>query len=524
MMVQPFVDTIDDLYLLLDLFPQRLKQYLEQHPHLKELNEVILDLGRKPEIRFSTSDYKITDLSEVTLDDIHYLTQKIGFFNTDNRGGIERTLHRISVIRNRNGNIIGVTCRVGRAVVGTIEIIRDIIESGQNILFLGRPGIGKTTKLRETARVLSDEFKKRVIVVDTSNEIAGDGDIPHPGIGYARRMQVPTPHLQHAVMIEAVENHMPQVIIVDEIGTEEEALAARTIAERGVQLVATAHGFSLENLLKNPTLTDLLGGIQSVVLGDDEAKFRGTQKTVLERKSLPTFDCLIEIRERDVFAIYLDVKKVVDDFLRKEIIKPEIRKRTEDGTFIQLKEPNMDQYHSLTMQEDQSSAFSATLPAIESIYRDSVKSISIFPFAVNRDDLVSAISILNVSANIANSIDSADVILTTKKEMKTNLKLAQLLDGKNAQIHVLKQNTKSQIISFLKYYFQLSESPEQTEEESVFEIQDICKQVINHKKVMDAAPRNEYYRRIQHQEVTKFQLNSQSIGIEPNRRVRVYPQ
>src|SRR3989442_2470881 len=185
------------------------------------------------------------------------------------------------------------TLRVGRAVYGTMEIIRDVVEAGRSILLLGKPGVGKTTLLREVARVLADEMGKRVVIVDTSNEIAGDGDIPHPGIGRARRMQVATPSLQHAVMIEAVENHMPEVVVIDEIGTEQEAAAARTIAERGVQLIATAHGNTLENLMLNPTLSDLVGGIQTVTLSDEEARRRGTQKSVLERKAPPTFQTLV---------------------------------------------------------------------------------------------------------------------------------------------------------------------------------------------------------------------------------------
>jgi len=240
----------------------------------------------------------------------------VGAFGKDNRAGIERTLHRISAIRNRQGEVIGLTCRVGRAVFGTVDIVRDVIEQGKSILLLGRPGVGKTTLLREAARVLADEFKKRVVIVDTSNEIAGDGDIPHPGIGGARRMQVAVPDLQHAVMIEAVENHMPEVIVIDEIGTEAEALAARTIAERGVQLIATAHGNTLDNLLQNPTLADLTGGIQAVTLSDEEARRRGTQKTVLERKAPPTFDVIIEIQNKDRLAVHHDVASVVDRFLR----------------------------------------------------------------------------------------------------------------------------------------------------------------------------------------------------------------
>ncbi len=274
----------------------------------------------------------------MTPEDLDYVVARIGAFGDDNRAGIPRTLHRISAIRNRKGDVVGVTCRVGRSVRGTIDVVRDFVESGKSILILGKPGVGKTTLLREVARVLADDFKKRVIVVDTSNEIAGDGDIPHPGIGRARRMQVPTPAQQHAVMIEAVENHMPEVIVIDEIGTELEAEAARTIAERGVQLVGTAHGNSLDNLMLNPTLSDLVGGIQTVTLGDEAAQRRGTQKTVLERKGPPTFDVLVEMRSRDTLAVHADVAATVDALLRDLPAMVEVRTRGADGAVSRRRE------------------------------------------------------------------------------------------------------------------------------------------------------------------------------------------
>ncbi|MGI8871251.1 MAG: R3H domain-containing nucleic acid-binding protein [Candidatus Limnocylindria bacterium] len=295
-----------------------------------DLLEVVMDLGRRPQARFTMDEKELLD-REITDADIAHVVDHIGAFGDDNRAGIERTLHRISAIRNRAGKVVGLTCRIGRAVFGTIDIVRDIVESGQSILILGRPGVGKTTMLREVARVLAADLGKRVIVVDTSNEIAGDGDIPHPGIGDARRMQVRTPNEQHAVMIEAVENHMPEVIVIDEIGTELEAAAARTIAERGVQLVGTAHGNTLDNLMLNPTLSDLVGGIQTVTLGDEEARRRGTQKSVLERKAPPTFDVLVEIVERDRFIVHRNVAETVDAILRGHMIPPESRWRDERG-------------------------------------------------------------------------------------------------------------------------------------------------------------------------------------------------
>jgi stage III sporulation protein SpoIIIAA len=323
-------ETTDDLDALMEALPPEICESLRGLANRTDLLEVVMDLGRKPEARFTTGEEHLLD-REITDADIAHVIDHIGVFGDDNRAGIERTLHRISAIRNRSGKVVGLTLRIGRAVFGTIDIIRDIVEAGQSLLILGRPGVGKTTMLREVARVLADDLGKRVIVVDTSNEIAGDGDIPHPGIGDARRMQVRTPTEQHSVMIEAVENHMPEVIVIDEIGTELEASAARTIAERGVQLVGTAHGNTLDNLMLNPTLSDLVGGIQPVTLGDEEARRRGTQKTVLERKAPPTFDVLVEIVERDNVIVHRNVAETVDAILRGHMVPPEARYRDESG-------------------------------------------------------------------------------------------------------------------------------------------------------------------------------------------------
>ena len=324
------VETMDDLDVLLAALPPAIVEAIHALPDRQTLIEVVLDLGRQPEARYPASEVTLLE-REITEADIQYVVEHIGSFGDDNRAGIERTLHRISAIRNRNGKIVGLTCRIGRAVYGTIEIIADFIETGKSILIMGRPGIGKTTMLREAARVLAEEQRKRVVVVDTSNEIAGDGDIPHPAIGKARRMQVRTPNLQHEVMIEAVENHMPQVIVIDEIGTELEAQAARTIAERGVQLIGTAHGNNLDNLMLNPTLSDLIGGIQSVTLGDEEARRRRSQKSVLERKQPPTFDVIVEIQDREKVLVHSDVAATVDAMLLGDAVAPELRWRDEEG-------------------------------------------------------------------------------------------------------------------------------------------------------------------------------------------------
>lgn len=501
----------DDLHLLIEKLPTVLRLFLEKHDRRQEINEIVLDLGRKPEVRFTESEYRAIDLPEVTQDDIDFVIHGISPFNADNRSGIERTLHRISGIRNRAGKVIGLTMRVGRAIEGTIEIVRDIVESPKSVLLLGRPGVGKTTILRETARVLAEDLKKRVIIVDTSNEIAGDGDIPHPGIGSARRMQVPSPDKQHAVMIEAVENHMPEVIIVDEIGTEAEALAARTIAQRGVQLVATAHGHTIDNLLKNPTLSDLLGGIQHVILGDEEAKFRGTQKTVLERKAPPTFDVLIEIRERDVFAIYHDIKTCVDAILRDDSYFPEIRSRESNG------ESRITQTGMPVAVRPDTVIRSEALPNIQP------PDLTIFPFGINVDKVYAAIHQLNIAAEVTQSITNADIVLSVKSQVGPKSRLQQLVRGRQIPIHVLKRNSTSQIVKFLRFHFNLPETADDMELEAVREIHDVCEEVKDEGKPVDAQPRTSFYRRLQHTIAEEYGLNSLSVGEEPNRRVRVYP-
>jgi len=499
----------DDLKLLLDVLPPRIKSAVESCKKLSEMIEVVLDLGKLAEVRF-LSDVLYVKSGTVTQDDIDYVTSKVGEFTSDNRAGIERTLHRISAIRNRQGKIVGLTCRVGKAIIGTIDIIRDIIESNKNILFLGPPGIGKTTKLREAARVLSDEFKKRVIVVDTSNEIGGDGDIPHPGIGLARRMQVASPDMQHKVMTEAVENHMPEVVIIDEIGTEAEASAARTIAERGVQLVGTAHGIFIDNILKNPTLSDLVGGVQTVILGDEEAKRRHTQKAILERKAPPTFDIAIEIREKDKFAIYIDVAGAVDKLLRGVEPRPEIRVRTTGGKVEVKKAPP--EMPELTLEEE--------VKAKEQKVREKVR---MYPFGVNRTAVDRAIRAMQLPAEVVGSPDDADIVLTIKSKARPNSKIVQIADEHNVQIHVIRKNTAVQVNKFLKYYFRVGGGDE-AEEIAKREAEEAIEKVIQTNKSVDLSPQNAYIRRLQHQMVDKKNLHSESVGEEPKRRIRIYPR
>ena len=496
----------EDVDKLLSVLPKNIHDYLLKHEKLVKLYEIVMDIGHPPSVRFDDEHIRLVDFPDVSQEDLEHITNGIGDFNSDNRAGVEKTLHRISAIRNRQGKILGLSIRVGRAVIGAIDLIEDLISEGKNLLILGPPGVGKTTKLREAARYISNDLNKRVMIIDTSNEIGGEGDIPHPGIGYARRMQVLSPEIQDKVMIEAVENHTPQVIVVDEIGTEMESKAARTIAERGVQLIGTAHGDDFVNVLKNPTLSDLLGGIQSVILGDEEAKMRGTQKTVLERKSHPTFDFIVEIKHRDKVFIYKDVAKVVDLYLRGEDYKPEIREL--DQGEIKKEEEEI----HWSDQFDQEVHYSP----------DSLTSI--FPFAINKEKLYSAIRDLNVAATISHSLAQADLFVTTKSQVRSNQKVKQLLQGHRIPVHVIKSNSQKYLQEFLREYFQLDQSDDAIHDDIINEINTICDRVIAEKRAFDAAPRNSYQRRLQHGIVSERNLSSLSIGEEPHRRVRVYPQ
>ena len=506
----------DDLELLLFVLPPHIREPLETKMPLESLLEIVLDLGREPEARFPGTFKAITD-APVTQEDITYVVSRLGAFGDDHRAGIPRTLHRISAIPNRTGAIVGLTCRVGRSVYGTVDIIRDIVESGDSILILGRPGVGKTTKLREMARVLADDLLKRVIVVDTSNEIAGDGDVPHPAIGRARRMQVPHVAQQHAVMIEAVENHMPEVVVIDEIGNEAETLAARTIAERGVQLIATAHGNTLDNLLQNPTMNDLVGGIESVTLSDEEARRRGTQKTVLERKSPPSFTVVIEMIEQDKLAIHRNVAEVVDGILRGEEATPEIRWTTPEGDIERVSAAAVPK-----LEEEFESDWGEYRGYVEEIppeKRSPTRELHIYPYGVARNKLERAINELGVRGTIARHIGDADVIITIKQqERRDPLRLEEAVRH-GVPVHVIRGNTYQQIVGALHEIYRMGHMD--AEVEAIHEAREAIREVMATSHPIELAPRNAYLRRLQHKLANQFHLSSESVGIEPSRRVRI---
>jgi stage III sporulation protein SpoIIIAA len=512
----------DNLDQLLQVLPPDVRIALQTQYSEEALLEIVLDLGRRPEARFVRGSVDLTDRA-VDHADLEYVTSRVGEFGKDNRAGIERTLHRISAIRNRTGRIVGLTCRIGRAVFGTIDIMRDVVETGQSILILGRPGVGKTTKLREVARVLSEEFEKRVVIVDTSNEIAGDGDIPHPAIGRSRRMQVPEPSYQHAVMIEAVENHMPEVIVIDEIGTEQEAFAARTIAERGVQLVGTAHGNTLENLLMNPTLSDLIGGIQTVTLSDEEARRRGTQKTVLERKAPPTFDVIIEMIAKEKMAIHHDVARTIDNLLRGKPPRPEIRERAGDGEINVLQGAERMRLHPEEDRDqlDQVEAFTRGLHYDDEPTGEEQRptTVRIFPYGVSRNRLEKAIRDLKVPAALTRTPDTADAIVALKAHYRRAPGKMKEAIEESKPTFVVRSNTQVQIEGVLREMF--GASGESEEVHALREAEEGVERVSESGEPVELMPQNAYIRRLQHQLIASHRLGSASIGTEPYRRIRI---
>lgn len=532
----------DDLEALLAVLPADLRHAVERANDSDNLLEIILDLGRVPTARFVDREIVLRE-SEATRAEIDYVDERVGEYDADNRAGIERTLHRISAIRNRRAHIVGLTLRVGRAVYGTVDIIQDIIESGKSVLILGRPGVGKTTLLREAARILAES--KRVVIVDTSNEIGGDGDVPHPAVGKARRMQVREPMLQHEVMIEAVENHNPEVIVIDEIGRELEALAARTIAERGVQLIGTAHGNTLDNLLLNPTLSDLVGGIEAVTLSDEEARRRGTQKTVLERRAPPTFDVLIEIQQRDRFAVHADIAAAVDAMLRGFPLAPEIRTRDVEGR-IQIEkaapapvarlEVNggkgarrarrpaevIEPTPSAPRFEAESATPWPSAPRFEPLA--SGRAIRVYPYGVARNRLIQTAKRLGVPALFVRDVSEADALVTLRTYYRNRQQSVVEAERRGMPIYVLRANTVGQMEQFLGDLFNLSSEPVAPGDlETVRQqTQQAIQAVLNGERWVDLPPGPSIVRRLQHEMARQAELVSHSYGKEPRRHVRIF--
>lgn len=504
---------VDDLDMLVEVLPRDIRAVLDAIDRRDDLLEVILDLGRVPTARYTDGEVVLRD-SEVIRSEIDYVVDNVGEFDADNRAGIARTLHRISAIRNRQGDVVGLTCRVGRAVYGTIDILEDLINSGKSVLLLGRPAVGKTTMLREAARVLARQ--KRVVIVDTSNEIGGDGDIPHPAVGRARRMQVAMPNLQHEVMIEAVENHNPEVIVIDEIGRELEAMAARTIAERGVQLIATAHGNTIDNLLMNPTLSDLVGGIESVTLSDEEARRRGTQKTVLERRAPPTFAILVEIQDRQKVLVHEDVTRSVDALLRGRTPVAQLRYRDEKGEVQTGAVKPVGE--TVEVEEERGQVQTPYVPK----KRQRMKQISVYSFGVARNRLERAADTLSVPINITTSMGEADVMVTTKQHYRKRPKAIVDAERRGTPVYVLRANTVAQMETFLSEIFRLGETREDDSfDRAMRETEEAIRRISGGQGSIDLSPQNAYIRRYQHKLAERSDLESQSYGKEPYRHVRI---
>ena len=541
----------DDLDRLLEVLPPAVQMALAAPQARDQLLEVVLDLGRVPEARYPG---RAVSLGEEPIErlDLALVVERLGAFGGDNRAGIERTLHRISAIRNRSGEVVGLTCRVGRAVFGTVAMVRDLLDAGQSLLLMGRPGVGKTTALREIARVLADDLGKRVVVIDTSNEIAGDGDIPHPAIGRARRMQVARPELQHEVMIEAVENHMPEVIVIDEIGTEREALAARTIAERGVVLVATAHGNELANLIKNPTLSDLVGGIQSVTLGDEEARRRRTQKTVLERAAEPTFPMAVEMHSRQRWLVHRDVATTVDLLLRGQSARPQIRELSEAGE-LQLQEaPTPPAVAGATRSPRSPVPLPLPDPVARSPHRPTAAAtgpangpaplqdeppgppppLRVCGVGVSRALLEEAARSRSLALEVVEAPEGADLMLSLRGQLGREPGLRRRAQDLGLPILVIKSESLHQLQRALE---RVSERrPSSTAADGVTGLDDthaaleecrlaVEQVVLPQGRPVELLPRSEPVRRMQAELVNHYRLRSAVFGRGQQQRLRVFP-
>jgi len=515
----------NDFNKLIEILPQDIVDFLSG-VYINDVIEIVLDLGRNPEIRHADGKTEYFENRLVTDEDIEHTISLIPPFTHDNRSGIPGTLHRISAIRNRQGKVVGLTCRIGRVVTGTIECIKDFVMQNKSILFLGRPGVGKTTKLREISRLISDELKKRVVIIDTSNEIAGDGDTPHPAIGKARRMQVPQPEMQKDIMIEAVENHTPEVIVVDEIGTEAEAQAARTIAERGVMLIATAHGNNLESLIKNPVLSDLVGGVSSVTLGDDEAKRRGSQKTVLEREKQPTFDIVMEIIDRNTLAVYKNTAEAVDYILRGWPVRPEIRK-VDEG----YKEPQnvIEEVNKLDNRIQDMAGESLKFSFSRQEYVNQVKDFKkIYIYAVSRTVIEKVIERLDLHAEITRKIEDADVVIAHKSFAKGGNRILSTANDYRLPIYYIRSNSMAQIQKVVKEALKIEDSDTTVQgycdeaEKALDETAKAVEEVLKTGQNVELKPQNQQIRKLQHEFIEQNNLTSESIGEDDERRVIIF--
>tara|TARA_B100000941_G_scaffold54123_1_gene34996 strand:- start:4264 stop:5862 length:1599 start_codon:yes stop_codon:yes gene_type:complete len=519
-------EILDDLDLFLKILPSKIINHIDIHSH--ELIEIVMDIGRPPVIIYS-SHQKILQDQTTTFLDISFVLEKIGHVGDDNRAGIEKTLHRISLIRNRFGKTVGITCRVGRAVFGSIKVIEDFIGTNKSILIMGKPGIGKTTMLREITRLLADKQQKRVVVVDTSNEIAGDGDIPHPAIGSARRMQVSNTELQHNVMIEAVENHMPEVVVIDEISTEKEANACRTIAERGVQLIATAHGNTLDNLIINPTISDLVGGTKSVTLGDIEARRRKSQKTVLERQHEPTFDIVVEIIGRNEVAVHFDVALAVDKKLRGIASPSELRKLTGEDV---IKSIDLEENETLNMTPFNFSKLKNSNLSIHDITpkknkKSNTKRINIYPFGIQKTKLKNSSKTIYNNISLVSNPEKAEIILTTKSNYSRDPKpkILETAEKLGIPVHILRKGSSDQIIRFLekikgKSKLENSEIDLDIDDsDALNEVKIAVKKILNGENEIELSPRDADIRRRQHFFANNLGVGTKSIGKELNRRL-----
>jgi stage III sporulation protein SpoIIIAA len=535
----------DDLQALINALPERIQSALDKHPRSSELLEVVMDLGRTPEARFPDESLLLSE-QEVTDADLEWVVERVGEFGDDNRAGIERTLHRISVIRNRGGRPVGVTCRVGRAIFGSVRIIDDLVRTGQSVLLLGRPGVGKTTMLREVARVLADEVGKRVVIVDTSNEIAGDGDVPHPAIGRARRMQVPSTPQQHQVMIEAVENHMPEVVIIDEMSTEAESMAARTIAERGVQLIATAHGNTLANLVSNPTLSDLVGGTQTVTLGDIEARRRRTQKTVLERKHKPTFEVVVEIQAFDRVGVHGDVGAVVDTMLRGYLVEPEVRAIEDEKVRVvqdasglgsavsgvpqdgpKLR-PGLLSRGSQVTRGTRSDAAALPEPVRElepEPEPEPTRITAVYVFGVPKTNLQEAVTRLHAPVDVVDTPEEADMVLPPTSHYSRRPTAVREAEAQGLPVYVLRKGSGEQIKQFVERF-----EPKKREETQGRRTSNVVRSALTEAEVasqkvlagedrIDLDPQPAFIRRLQHGVGGRYNIGSSSTGQDPYRHV-----